>query len=101
LADGIFRAAEETGINIRQTRVGTMTATFFTDHDVFDWDSVKQADSKLFASYFHLMLENGIYLPPSQFEAMFLSSAHDPAIIDMTIKAAKNAFNRLGNTAGL
>jgi glutamate-1-semialdehyde 2,1-aminomutase len=99
LAEGIFQTAQNAGISIRQTRVGTMTATFFTNHDVFDWDSVKQADSKLFASYFHLMLESGIYLPPSQFEAMFLSSAHDPAIIDMTIKAAKNAFNRLGNAA--
>jgi glutamate-1-semialdehyde 2,1-aminomutase len=59
---------------------------------VFDAASARKADTKKFAKYFHVMLENGIYLPPSQFEAAFLSVAHGDEEIEATIEAARKAF---------
>jgi glutamate-1-semialdehyde 2,1-aminomutase len=89
---GISSAAKRAGIPIQQTRVGTMFTTFFSETKPVDWNTVKVADKARFGKFFQRMLENGIYLAPSQFEAGFLSILHDETIIDATIEAATKAF---------
>ena len=92
LTAGIGEAAREAGVPVQQTRVGTMFATFFTEAPVRDWPTVKTSDTERFARFFRAMLERGVYLAPSQFEAGFISLAHDEAAIDATIEAAREAF---------
>jgi glutamate-1-semialdehyde 2,1-aminomutase len=74
-------------------RVGAMFTYFFTSHPVTDWDSAKQCDTARFGKFFHFMLERGIYLAPSQFEAAFLSTAHTEEDVRCTIDAAREFFN--------
>jgi glutamate-1-semialdehyde 2,1-aminomutase len=95
MAEGINRAAHTASVPIYNTRVGTMFTTFFTDGPVHDWPTAKTCDTQRFARFFRAMLENGVYLAPSQFEAGFISSAHTPEIIDQTIEAAGMAFRAL------
>lgn len=95
LAQGIGTTAQQAGIPIRQTAVGTMFSTFFTEGEVKDWPTVKTCDTDLFGKYFQLMLDAGVYLAPSQFEAGFMSTVHDEKIINRTITAAENAFSVL------
>src|SRR5260221_7965150 len=76
LADGLGAAAEDAGVPARVQRVGTMFTTFFTDRPAVDWPTAKAADTRRFGAFFRAMLESGVYLAPSQFEAGFLSSAH-------------------------
>jgi len=95
LMDGLSRAASDAGVPIACSRVGTMFGLFFCEQPVTDWSSAKQADTKRFAHYFQTMLEQGVYIAPSQFEAGFLSTAHGDAEIDATIKAASQAFSAL------
>lgn len=78
--------------NITVNRVGSMMTWFFTGETVTDYASAKTSDTKQFARFFHAMLDRGILLPPSQFEAFFLSSAHSDADIDRTIEAACESF---------
>ena len=78
------------GITIN--RVGSMFTWFFTDQPVTDYETAKRADTKRFAAFFHHMLERGVYLAPSQFEAGFVSAAHTPADIAATSSAALNFF---------
>ena len=92
LEKGIGMAAREAGVPIRQTRAGTMFTTFFSETDPVDWNSVKGADKIRFGSYFQKMLEKGVYLAPSQFEAGFISTAHSEDIIARTIEAARKAL---------
>lgn len=92
LTAGLAQAAREAGVPVQQTRVGTMFATFFTETPVRDWDTVKTSDTARFARFFRAMLERGVYLAPSQFEAGFISLAHDDAVIDATLEAAREAF---------
>ena len=73
-------------------RVGSMFTFFFTDQPVTSWDTAKQADTKAFGKFFHWMLERGIYLAPSQFEAGFVSAAHSEDDINQTVKAASDFF---------
>ncbi|HLY19178.1 MAG TPA: glutamate-1-semialdehyde 2,1-aminomutase [Bryobacteraceae bacterium] len=72
-------------------RVGSMFTWFFTDQPVTDWESAKRSDTTRFAAFHRRMLEQGIYLPPSQFEAAFVSAAHTDDDIRQTIQAARNA----------
>ncbi len=95
LEQGIAAAASKAGIPICQTRVGTMFTTFFTETQPRDWNSVKQADKERFGAYFRSMLENGVYLAPSQFEAGFISIRHDASLITRTIEAAEKSFAAL------
>ena len=95
LADGVSEAAHQAAVAVQTTRVGTMFSLFFTDEPVRDWESVKTADVDLFAKYFQSMLAQGIYLAPSQFEAGFISTAHDETVIDETLQAAKKALGSL------
>jgi glutamate-1-semialdehyde 2,1-aminomutase len=95
LTAGMAAAAQKAGIAVSQTRVGTMFTTFFSETPPTDWDSAKTADTARFAKFFQKMLENGVYLAPSQFEAGFVSTAHMPDVIDTTIAAAEKAFSAL------
>ena len=83
-------AAAPRGITVN--RVGSMFTYFFTGHAVTDWESAKVSDTKRFGRFFHWMLERGVYLAPSQFEAAFVSAAHGEAEIDHTISAAGEFF---------
>jgi len=95
LAAGMREAARMAGVTIQQTRAGTMFATFFSAYPPLDWPSVKTCDTKKFARFFNAMLERGVYLAPSQFEAGFLSTAHGEAEIEATLDAARGAFRQL------
>jgi glutamate-1-semialdehyde 2,1-aminomutase len=77
---------------ITVNRVGAMFTWFFTDQPVTDWDSAKRADTARFATFHRRMLEQGIYLPPSQFEAAFVSAAHTDEDIRRTIAAVRQAL---------
>jgi len=95
LERGIAAAAARAGVPIRQRRVGTMFTTFFSEAEVRDWASVKVADKERFAKFFRAMLQHGVYLAPSQFEAGFLSIVHDESIIAATVEAAEKAMKAL------
>jgi glutamate-1-semialdehyde 2,1-aminomutase len=92
LAAGVAEAARIADVPVFATRVGSMFTTFFTDTPVVDYASAKTANTRRYACYFNEMLARGIYLAPSQFEAGFLSLAHDDVAIDLTIDAAAHAF---------
>jgi len=92
LEAGVRDAAQKAGVPIQQTRVGTMFTNFFSETKPLDWNTVKVADKKKFGEFFQEMLENGIYLAPSQFEAGFVSVMHTDEVIDATIAAAMEAF---------
>ena len=95
IVSGIEKIAKQAQINIRTSRVGTMFSVFFTDQHVTDWNSVRSCDTNLFSKYFLAMMENGVYLPPSQFEANFVSLAHSNEIIEKTLRAAERSFSRI------
>jgi glutamate-1-semialdehyde 2,1-aminomutase len=95
LAKGLGEAAKKAGIPVTQTRVGSMLTAFFTPGPVVDWNTAKQSDTKRYGKFFHQMLEQGIYLAPSQFEAAFLSTAHSAQDIEKTVRAAHTAFKKL------
>jgi glutamate-1-semialdehyde 2,1-aminomutase len=95
LAEGIFQAAQASEVPIQQTRAGTMFATFFVDQAPYDWSSVKKSDTARFGRFFQAMLEQGVYLAPSQFEAGFLSTAHSGEVIEATVAAARKAFEKI------
>jgi glutamate-1-semialdehyde 2,1-aminomutase len=69
-----------------------MFTWFFTSRPVTDWESAAKSDTEAFGRFFRAMLDNGVYLPPSQFEAAFLSTAHTEEDIRKTVAAAKQAF---------
>ena len=77
---------------ITVNRVGSMMTWFFTPQPVTDYASAKRSDTARFGRFFHAMLERGVYLPPSQFEAMFVSAVHTPADIERTVEAARESF---------
>jgi glutamate-1-semialdehyde 2,1-aminomutase len=95
LADGILDAARSAGIPLWGNRVGTMFSAFFTSSPVRDWLTAKSSDTELFGRYFMGMLERGIYLAPSQFEAGFVSTAHDEQVIETTLRAVREVFKKL------
>jgi glutamate-1-semialdehyde 2,1-aminomutase len=92
LVKGIASRAQKAGVAVQSTRVGTMFSTFFTDQSVQDWSSVKTSDTQRFGRYFRAMLEAGVYLAPSQFEASFISSAHDSRVVQATLEAAEKSM---------
>ena len=95
LEQGLTNAMSKAGVVGSVNRVGSMFTLFFTDRTVIDFTTAKTSDTIRFNAYFHSMLEGGIYLPPSQFEAAFISTAHSEADIDRTIEAARTAFGKL------
>ncbi|MDQ6905424.1 MAG: glutamate-1-semialdehyde 2,1-aminomutase [Chloroflexota bacterium] len=92
LADGMRAAAKAAGVPYYGTRVGTMFCGFFTNERVRDYATAKTSDTAMFGRFFHGMLDRGIYLAPSQYEAGFISLAHTDAEIAQTIEAAREAF---------
>ncbi|MBI5202151.1 MAG: glutamate-1-semialdehyde 2,1-aminomutase [Elusimicrobia bacterium] len=94
LARGLQEAADAAGVPARVQTTGSMFTLFFTPHLVRDYPTAKTADTKRYARFFHAMLAEGVYLPPAQFEAAFLSAAHTPADVERTIAAARRAFKR-------
>jgi glutamate-1-semialdehyde 2,1-aminomutase len=92
LVTGITAAAREAKIAVTANQVGSMFTWFFTDHEVFDWDTAAPCNTELFGHFHRGMLDAGIWLPPSQFEAAFLSTAHTEQDIDTTIAAARKVF---------
>ena len=95
LAEGLERAARDRGVKTFHTRVGSMLCIFFTENRVTDWDSAKTSDTQRYAAYFRGMLERGVYLAPSQFEAAFVSTAHGGEDIEATIKASSEVMKGL------
>jgi glutamate-1-semialdehyde 2,1-aminomutase len=95
LAEGISLAAKENGIDIVMNRVGGMVTWFFTQDPVTDFATAAQSDTGAFGKFHRDMLEAGIWLPPSQFEAAFFSTAHTQEDLRFTIEAAKAAFASL------
>ena len=92
LAAGVAAAAKAAGVLICYNRVGSMFTWFFVPCPVTDWNSAAKSDTEAFGRFFRSMLDSGVYLPPSQFEAAFLSTAHTEEDIRKTIAAAKQAF---------
>ena len=92
VAEGISFAARQAGYPIYATRVGSMFCAFFTSGEVFDWPTASKCDTKAFAKYFLAMIEEGVYLAPSQFETAFVSAAHTEKDIEATIAAAARSF---------
>ena len=95
LSRGLAEIAREASIAVYQTQAGSMGCLFFHDGPVRDYADAAKSDSKRYAKFFWGMLERGVYLAPSQFEACFTSSAHDTTIIDRTLEAARAAFKTL------
>jgi glutamate-1-semialdehyde 2,1-aminomutase len=92
VALGIAGAAREAGITVETNRAGSMVTWFFTAGPVTDFASAAKSDTEAFGRFHRAMLEQGVWLPPSQFEAAFLSTAHTERDIDFTIAAAHSAF---------
>ena len=95
LCEAIRQSARDFDIPVWCPHVGAMFTVFFTPVPVEDYDTAKKCDAEAFARYFVLMLEQGIYLPPSQFEAVFISLAHSKEDIERTIEASRNAFREM------
>jgi len=95
LVEGVAQAAGSAQVPLTCNRVGSMFTWFFTPRRVANWEDAATCDTNAFARFFRGMLEAGIYLPPSQFEAVFLSAAHTEQDIEQTVTAAREAFRQL------
>jgi glutamate-1-semialdehyde 2,1-aminomutase len=93
VADGVAAEAAKAGIPLTLNRVGAMWTWFFTSAPVTDYDQAAKSDTAAFGRFHRAMLESGIWLPPSQFEAMFLGTAHGPAEVEATLAAARAVFS--------
>jgi glutamate-1-semialdehyde 2,1-aminomutase len=95
LCAGMSKAASEAGVATTSNRVGSMWTTFFAEQPVTNWTTANESDREQYGRFFHAMLEQGVYLAPSQFEAAFVSIAHTYEIFDQTIEAAEKEFDNL------
>ena len=95
LAEGLRRAARDAGVAARVNQVGSLCSVFFTPREVTDYESARTADAGRYAAFFAAMLERGVYLAPSQFEAMFVGGAHTPELVEETVAAAGIAMRSL------
>ena len=96
LTDRLAEAAKNGGVPVTIQRVGSMFTLFFQDGPVTNLDDARKSDTQSFARFFHAMLEEGVYWPPSQFEAVFLSAAHSAEHVDNVVAAAGRALERIG-----
>ncbi|HSA94338.1 MAG TPA: glutamate-1-semialdehyde 2,1-aminomutase [Terriglobales bacterium] len=92
LVAGVTEAAQQNGIALTHNQAGSMFTWFFTNTEVRDWATAQQADAALYGRFHRGMLDEGVYLPPSQFEAAFLSGAHTDDDVSQTIEAALHVF---------
>ncbi len=97
LAEGIAGRARKVGVPLTVNRAGSMLTAFFSAQPITDHASARRADTGAFAGFFRAMLGRGVYLPPSQFEAAFLSAAHSKEDVAQTLQAAEAAFRARGN----
>ena len=95
LEAGLRAAVVDASVRRQLNRVGSMITLFFADEPIVDWDTASRCDTARFAGYFGAMLDRGIYLPCSQYEALFVSAAHTEADVDATIAAAREALRTL------
>ncbi|WP_270179475.1 glutamate-1-semialdehyde 2,1-aminomutase [Alkalihalobacillus sp. CinArs1] len=95
LGEGLSKAAEKYNIPHTVNRAGSMVGFFFTDEDVVNFETASSSNLDYFTKYFKEMLDQGVSIPPSQFEGLFLSTAHTDSDIDQTIAAAEVAFSKL------
>jgi glutamate-1-semialdehyde 2,1-aminomutase len=95
LERGLADAAAESNVTATINRVGSMLTTFFQAGPVTNWDSAKKSDTDLYARFFRAMLEEGMYLAPSQFECAFVGLEHTNEVIDKTIQSARRAFKAI------
>ena len=100
LAAGLADAARDAGVAMQVNGFGSMLTPFFTGTQARDYQTALAADSQAYARFFHGMLGRGIYPPPSQFEAWFLSGAHSERDVQATIKAAKETLKSMGQRSG-
>jgi len=100
LEAGLREAARQAGVAIRLYRAGSMFGLYFADHEIVNYEAAQRADREAFKRYFWAMLERGVYLAPSPFEAGFLSTAHTVDDIEKTIVAAREAFRVAGGKKG-
>ena len=95
LQAGVMAAARDAGVQLTSNRVGSMVTFFFTDQRVEGWSGAASCDTERFGTYFREMLSRGIYLPCSQFEAVFVAACHGDAEIDRAVESAAQAFKTL------
>lgn len=95
LAKGMVKQWTESGFKVTVNQVGSMFTLFFTDQEVIDFDTAKTSDTARFARYFQAMLQQGIYLAPSQYEAMFVSAAITPDVVEEILEANYQAIRML------
>jgi glutamate-1-semialdehyde 2,1-aminomutase len=92
LAEGLRKALKEVKVPGQVNVAGSLLTLFFSEQPTRNYDDAKKSDTAKFGKFFHAMLERGIFLPPSQFEALFVSAAHTDADIDRTIAAARGSL---------
>jgi glutamate-1-semialdehyde 2,1-aminomutase len=97
LSEGFEQNARELGVEAFFTRIGSLSCMFFTSDQVTDYQSAKTSDTEMYAKYFKAMLEQGIYLAPSQFEACFVSTAHSDRDLEKTIEANRKALQTVAH----
>ena len=97
LITGLGNAAQKAGIAVRADHVGSMLGMFFTGQNVENFEDAKTSDLELFSRFYRGMRRHGIYIAPSQFEVLFVSTAHGDTHIETTIKAAEQVFGELAN----
>lgn len=98
LGEGLCAAAEKAGVDYQMNRVGSMLTLFFTKDPVTAWESASRCDTDKFAKYFWGLMDRGVYMPCSQFEALFISATHTEALIDETIASAAEVLSELASS---
>ncbi|MFQ3638786.1 MAG: glutamate-1-semialdehyde 2,1-aminomutase [Chloracidobacterium sp.] len=95
VAEGLLKLIHKAGFPATLNRVGSMFTIFFTNDEVTDWDSASRSDTERFGRFFHAMLYEGVYLPPSQYEAAFMGLAHTDEVVEVTLAAAERALSKI------
>lgn len=96
LSNGVREAASERGINVYVSSLESLMSVFFSDKEVYSWESAGESNKDLFASFFREMISQGVFIPPSPFESWFTSQAHTSHDITETVNAVHNSFKELG-----
>jgi glutamate-1-semialdehyde 2,1-aminomutase len=100
LSDAVAKALAEAGVDFRLNHAGNLFSVFFTDREVVDYATAGTTSTARYAAFFHAMLDRGVYLPPSAYEAWFLSAAHDDAALDRVFEALPHAAAAAAAVAG-
>jgi glutamate-1-semialdehyde 2,1-aminomutase len=95
LSNAIIEQADRFGVSIQINRIGSLMTVFFSENPVISWDGVVSTDRTKYTKFFRELLDGGVYLAPSPFEAMFVSNAHNSTDIDKTISVMSHALSNL------